>query len=187
MGGWQIADALAGLDDFLWISTGSGPIDDLVLMHRPGWRGCIYRFDSGSLRIGRPMRDQEKPVAKISRARIEAFAESVPAEVREKLHSPETVAADVRAVALRAEQAAGQPLIGGQLWGLPVLDGDMWADIAGATAITGKPAKTITSYLVRGKPKSNPFPQPSRFLGRNYWPVSVLTAWAAAATSSDAE
>ena len=96
-------------------------------------------------------------------------------------------AADVRAVALRAEQAAGQPLIGGQLWGLPVLDGDMWADIAGATAITGKPAKTITSYLVRGKPKSNPFPQPSRFLGRNYWPVSVLTAWAAAATSSDAE
>lgn len=102
-------------------------------------------------------------------------------------HSPETVAADARAAALRAEKAAGQPPTGGQLWGLPVLDGDMWADIAGATAITGKPAKTITSYLVRGKPKSNPFPQPSWFLSRNYWPVSVLTAWAAAAANSDQE
>lgn len=251
VGGWQIADALAGIDEFLWISTGSGSIDDLVLMHRPGWRGCMYRFDSGALRIGRPMRGQEEPIAKVSRSRVESYVESVTPEVRERLrvdrecrtyaettrlvwwglglgrppaevrpsmasrwahpvgdspvrpraalgspgtatvaamgteHSPETVAADARAAALRAEQAAGQPLTGGQLWGLPVLDGDMWADIAGATAITGKPAKTITSYLVRGKPKSNPFPQPSRFLGRNYWPVSVLTAWATA--NSDQE
>lgn len=93
--------------------------------------------------------------------------------------APETVAAADRAAALRADQAAGAPLAGGQLWGLPVLEGDMWADIAGATAITGLPAKTINSYIVTGKPRSNPFPQPSRFLGRNYWPVSVLSTWAA--------
>ncbi|MFI2234511.1 hypothetical protein [Nocardia testacea] len=31
------------------------------------------------------------------------------------------------------------------------------------------------------------FPRPSRFLGRNYWPVLVLTAWAATAANSDQE
>ncbi|NKY60919.1 hypothetical protein [Nocardia flavorosea] len=251
VGGWQIADALSGVDGFLWSASGSGSIDDLVLMHRPGWRGAMYRFGSTGLRIVRPLHEQDEPLARVSRSRVEAFAAAVapetravlradrecrtyaettrlvwwglglarpPAEVRPTMasrwarpvgdspvrprtalgspatatvaamgteHSPETVAADARAAALRAEQAAGQPLAGGQLWGLPVLDGDMWADIAGATAITGLPAKTITSYLVRGKPKSNPFPQPSRFLGRNYWPVSVLTAWSASTQNSN--
>lgn len=247
VGGWPIADALAGLDEFLWSASGSGSIDDLVLLYRPGWRGAMYRFGGTALRIVRPLREQDEPLARVSRARVEAYAAAVTPEVREMLrakrerrtyaettrlvwwglglgrapaevrptmasrmghpagaspvcsrsalgspatatvaamgteHSPEIVAADARAAALRADQAAGQPLTGGQLWGLPVLDGDMWADIAGATAITGLPAKTITSYLVRGKPKSHPFPQPSRFLGRNYWPVSTLTAWAASA------
>lgn len=251
VGGWPIADALAGLDDFLWSANGSGSIDDLVLMYRPGWRGAMYRFGGTALRIVRPLRERDEPLTRVSRRRVEAFAAAVAPEMREVFrsdrerrtyaettrlvwwglglgqppvevrptmasqwgrpvgdspvrpraalgspatatvaamgteHSPETVAADARAAELRAEQAAGQPLTGGQLWGLPVLDGDMWADIAGATAITGLPAKTITSYLVRGKPKSHPFPQPSRFLGRNYWPVSVLTAWTATATAAD--
>lgn len=93
--------------------------------------------------------------------------------------APETVSAADRVAALRASWASGQPLTGGSLFGLPALDGDVWADIAGATVITGLPAKTITSYLARDKPKSNPFPKPSQFLGRNYWPATTLLDWAA--------
>lgn len=93
--------------------------------------------------------------------------------------APESVSAADRVAALRASWASGQPLTGGSLFGLPALDGDVWADIAGATVITGLPAKTITSYLARDKPKSNPFPKPSQFLGRNYWPATTLLDWAA--------
>ncbi|MGW5924580.1 hypothetical protein ACWFPY_36785 [Nocardia fluminea] len=98
--------------------------------------------------------------------------------------APETVSAADRVAALRESWASGQPLTGGQLFGLPALDGDVWADIAGATVITGLPAKTITSYLARDKPKFNPFPKPSQFLGRNYWPASVLLEWAAGQSKS---
>ncbi|WP_280264655.1 hypothetical protein [Nocardia wallacei] len=92
----------------------------------------------------------------------------------------ETVALADKVAELRAAWKAGQPLTGGQVFGLPALDGDVWVDIAGATVITGVPPKTLTSYLVRAKPKSNPFPVPSKFLGRNYWPASTLLDWAAA-------
>ncbi|MEV6064895.1 hypothetical protein AB0L62_33260 [Nocardia asteroides] len=256
VGGWQIADALAGWDDSLWDSHACGSIDDLVLLFRPGWRGHMHKVHAGTLYIGwsalvTDRKDAGKAaVLKVTRRKINAYADSLPAEMRQLLRerrrertypettrlvwwalglghppaehrpfmssyritparrcevvwrnalgdpagspvttatvaavttdrAPETVAAADRAAALRADQAAGAPLTGGQLWGLPVLDGDMWADIAGATAITGLPAKTINSYIVTGKPRRDPFPQPSRFLGRNYWPVSVLSAWAA--------
>lgn len=61
--------------------------------------------------------------------------------------------------------------------GLPELDGDVWADIAGASAITGAQPRTITGWLNRRGPKHCPFPQPRRSLYRLYWPVSVLQAW----------
>lgn len=254
VGGWAIADALAGSDMSLWDSHACGSLDDLVMMFRPSWRGRMYKLHKGTLYIGWNTRTglgDDAPVT-VSRRRIASYAATLPEEMREQLLSrrrdrtypettrliwwalglghppaerrppmssyrvtpagpcdmpwrnalgdpvasgspattatvaavttdrtPETVAAADRAAALRADQAAGAPLAGGQLWGLPVLDGDMWADIAGATAITGLPAKTINSYIVTGKPRRDPFPQPSRFLGRNYWPVSVLTSWAA--------
>ncbi|WP_281919634.1 helix-turn-helix transcriptional regulator [Nocardia sputorum] len=96
-------------------------------------------------------------------------------------YSPtETVALTDKVAELRAAWKAGQQLTGGQLFGLPPLDGDVWVDTAGAAVITGVPPKTITSYLSRGKPKSNPFPAPSKFLGRTYWPASILLSWTAA-------
>ncbi len=91
----------------------------------------------------------------------------------------ETIAMADKVAELRAAWSAGQPLSGGQLFGLPALNGDVWVDTAGATVITGLPAKTITSYLSRGKPRSNPFPAASKFLGRNYWPATPLLDWAA--------
>jgi hypothetical protein len=53
----------------------------------------------------------------------------------------------------------------------------MWADVAGAAAITGAPPRTITGWLNRRGPKRCPFPEPRRSLYRLYWPVSVLQAW----------
>ncbi len=98
-------------------------------------------------------------------------------------YSPtETVALTDKVAELRAAWRAGQPLTGGQLFGLPFLEEDVWVDTAGATVITGVPPKTITSYLSRKKPKGNPFPVPSKFLGRNYWPASTLLDWAPPST-----
>lgn len=71
----------------------------------------------------------------------------------------------------------GRRLPAGALLGLPELDGDMWADIAGAAAITGVQPRTITGWLNRRGPKRCPFPEPRRSLYRLYWPVSVLRSW----------
>lgn len=90
---------------------------------------------------------------------------------------PEPVALDVQLESIRTMLASGQRPPAGQLLGLPELDGDMWADMAGAVAITGAPARTITGWLNRRGPKRCPFPEPRRSLYRLYWPVSVLQAW----------
>ena len=72
----------------------------------------------------------------------------------------------------------GKAVPAGRLFGLPELPGDdYWLDMAGATAITGKPPKTITSWLARGGPVRNPFPVPRRLLYRLYWRGSEITSW----------
>lgn len=78
---------------------------------------------------------------------------------------------------IRAMLGTGQRPPAGQLLGLPELDDDVWADIAGAAAITGAPPRTITGWLNRRGPKRCPFPQPRRSLYRLYWPASVLQSW----------
>lgn len=60
---------------------------------------------------------------------------------------------------IRQALAAGRRPAAGRLLGLPELDGDVWADIAGASAVSGAAApKTITGWLSRGGPKHCPFP-----------------------------
>jgi hypothetical protein len=78
---------------------------------------------------------------------------------------------------LRQAREAGQTPPAGRLLGLPELAGDVWVDIAGATAVTGLPQRTITSWLARGGPKALPFPSAHRFLYRNYWPAKELEEW----------
>lgn len=78
---------------------------------------------------------------------------------------------------IRAVLSDGRRPPAGALLGLPELDGDMWADIAGAAAITGVQPRTITGWLNRRGPKRCPFPEPRRSLYRLYWPVSVLRSW----------
>ncbi len=68
---------------------------------------------------------------------------------------------------IRQALAAGQKPADGALLGLPELDGDVWADIAGAAAISGAAPKTITGWLSRGGPKHCPFPAAHRFLYRS--------------------
>ncbi|MEV4241339.1 hypothetical protein AB0J47_39970 [Nocardia sp. NPDC049737] len=98
--------------------------------------------------------------------------------VNEHEYEPaETVALADKVADLREAWQAGKPFAGGQLFGLPPLDNDVWVDIAGASVITNLAPKTVTSFLSRGKPKSCPFPVPSKFLGRLYWPATVLLAW----------
>ena len=66
----------------------------------------------------------------------------------------------------------------GPLLGLPELPGDdYWLDMAGATALTGIPPKTITSWLARGGPVRNPFPVPQRLLYRLYWRGTEIASW----------
>ena len=89
----------------------------------------------------------------------------------------EPVTLDAQLESIRTMLAAGQRPPAGQLLGLPDLDGDVWADIAGAAAITGAPPRTITGWLNRQGPKRCPFPEPRRSLYRLYWPVSVLQPW----------
>jgi hypothetical protein len=91
--------------------------------------------------------------------------------------APEPVALDAQIESIRAMLAAGQRSPAGQLLGLPELDDDVWADIAGAAAITGAPPRTITGWIHRRGPKRCPFPEPRRSLYRLYWPVSVLQSW----------
>ena len=89
----------------------------------------------------------------------------------------EPVTLDAQLESIRTMLATGQRPPAGQLLGLPDLDGDVWADIAGAAAITGAPPRTITGWLNRHGPKRCPFPEPRRSLYRLYWPVSVLQSW----------
>ena len=89
----------------------------------------------------------------------------------------EPVALEAQLESIRALLAEGRQPPAGQLLGLPDLDGDVWADIAGATAITGAPPRTITGWLNRHGPKRCPFPEPRRSLYRLYWSVSVLQSW----------
>jgi hypothetical protein len=91
--------------------------------------------------------------------------------------SPGPVDLEAQAESIRVMLAAGRRPPAGQLLGLPELDGDVWADIAGAAAITGAPPRTITGWLNRRGPKRCPFPEPRRSLYRLYWPVSVLQYW----------
>lgn len=92
-------------------------------------------------------------------------------------NSPGPVDFEAQAESIRVMMAAGRRPPAGQLLGLPELDGDVWADIAGAAAITGAPPRTITGWLNRRGPKRCPFPEPRRSLYRLYWPVSVLQSW----------
>jgi len=81
---------------------------------------------------------------------------------------------------LRRARATGETLPAGRLLGLPELADDVWVDMAGASAITGVPPRTITGWLSRGQPRRLPFPPGHRFLYRVYWPMRVLEDWAAA-------
>ena len=57
------------------------------------------------------------------------------------------------AAALIEAIRTGRAVPAGRLFGLPELPGDdYWLDMAGATAVTGIPPKTITSWLARGRP-----------------------------------
>lgn len=96
---------------------------------------------------------------------------------REATAGPEAVSLNAQIEYIRTILVTGQRQPAGQLLGLPELDGDLWADIAGAAAITGAPPRTITGWLNRRGPKRCPFPEPRRSLYRLYWPVSVLQAW----------
>jgi hypothetical protein len=84
------------------------------------------------------------------------------------------------ATALTEAIRAGTALPAGRLLGLPELPGDdYWLDMAGATAVTGVPPKTITSWLARGGPVRNPFPPPHRLLYRLYWRGTEIMSWRA--------
>jgi hypothetical protein len=89
----------------------------------------------------------------------------------------EPVALEAQLEFIRSLLAEGRRPPAGQLLGLPELEGDVWADIAGAAAITGAPPRTITGWLNRHGPKRCPFPEPRRSLYRLYWRVSALQAW----------
>jgi hypothetical protein len=82
-----------------------------------------------------------------------------------------------RVETIRQARSNGEPIQAGRLLGLPELENDCWVDISGASAIAFAQPNTITAWITRGGPKRNPFPQPERFLGRLYWPLSVLSAW----------
>ncbi len=80
--------------------------------------------------------------------------------------------------ALSAALARGESVPAGRLMGLPELpEGDVWCDIAGASALSGAPSRTITGWLSRGGPRHNPFPQPDRILYRLYWPSKAVREW----------
>ena len=85
---------------------------------------------------------------------------------------------EAHAAALGEAIRGGRAVPAGRLFGLPELpDDDYWLDMAGATAITGTPPKTITCWLARGGPVRNPFPVPHRFLYRLYWRGTEITSW----------
>ena len=64
------------------------------------------------------------------------------------------------AAALIEAIRTGRAVPAGRLFGLPELPGDdYWLDMAGATAVTGIPPKTITSWLARGRRPATPSPR----------------------------
>jgi hypothetical protein len=84
------------------------------------------------------------------------------------------------AIALAEAIRTGEAVPAGRLFGLPELPGEgYWLDMAGATATTGIPPKTITSWLARGGPIRNPFPDPQRLLYRLYWRGTEVASWQA--------
>src|SRR5271163_3600436 len=84
------------------------------------------------------------------------------------------------ASALAEAVRVGQAVPVGRLFGLPELPGnDYWVDMAGASALTGIPPKTISSWLARGGRVRNPFPVPRRLLYRLYWRGADITSWQA--------
>ncbi|WP_067828370.1 hypothetical protein [Actinomadura kijaniata] len=108
----------------------------------------------------------------------------MPRTTNEPTEPAEVVGLAEQAAQIRAAREDGRAVPAGRLLGLPELpDGDVWVDIAGAAAITGLQAKTITGYLTKGGPKAAPFPAAHRFLYRLYWPLSEVEAWAQGATS----
>lgn len=93
---------------------------------------------------------------------------------------------DARHGRLVDELADGGPSRGGMVWGMPPLpDGDMWADIVGAAAITGLEPNNIRGRLVRAGQYVQDFPAPWKFFGLQWWKVSELTGWVAAGAASD--
>lgn len=93
---------------------------------------------------------------------------------------PEEVHLTAQPSALADALSVGHPIPMGRLLGLPELpNNDCWVDIAGASAITGVPPRTITSWLTRGGPRYNPFPAPRRHLYRLHWPRTEITSWQA--------
>lgn len=52
--------------------------------------------------------------------------------------------------------------------------------------LTGYTASTIRSWLARGLPQANPFPQPRQDLGRNHWQLADIQAWQARKAALDA-
>jgi hypothetical protein len=90
----------------------------------------------------------------------------------------ESIELATHASALIEAIRTGRAVPAGRLFGLPELPGDdYWLDMAGATAVTGVPPKTITSWLARGGPVRNPFPAPQRLLYRLYWRITEITSW----------
>jgi predicted DNA-binding transcriptional regulator AlpA len=93
---------------------------------------------------------------------------------------PRLVKLSTRVATLTESVRDGLPVPAGRLYGLPELaDGDIWVDIAGATALTAMAPRTITGWLARGGPRRNPFPQPDRIMYRLYWPRSEIESWRA--------
>jgi hypothetical protein len=90
--------------------------------------------------------------------------------------------------ALADDIRAGRAVPAGRLFGLPELPGDdYWLDMAGTTALTGIPPKTITGWLARGGPARNPFPVPDRFLYRLYWRGTEIEWWQARETIANGQ
>jgi hypothetical protein len=101
---------------------------------------------------------------------------------------PHRIELAAHARALADDLQAGQAVPAGRLFGLPELPGDdCWLDMAGATALTGIPPKTITGWLTRGGPARNPFPVPDRLLYRVYWRRAVIESWQARETVADSQ
>jgi hypothetical protein len=85
----------------------------------------------------------------------------------------------------RTTVSAAKRRAAGRLLDLPELPGDdYWVDMAGATALTGIPPKTITSWLARGGPVRNSFPVPHRLLYRLYWSGTDIASWQARETAA---